>query len=62
MTRQKDTFAYFREFFNIEILKQHRKGAGKIIIMTRRNLGTKLGISQSTMLTSGQKRGKLGTT
>jgi len=59
LTKQKDTFAEFRKLYHITILKQHRQGAKNLIIMVRRNLGTKSGIKQSTMLTQAQKGGNL---
>lgn len=51
--------------YKIEIFKPHRKNSGKIVIMTRKisksNLGTKLGIRQSTKVSDTQKGGKLRT-
>jgi len=51
--------------YKIEIIKPHRKNSGKIVIMTRKlsksNLGTKLGIRQSTKVSDTQKGGNLRT-
>lgn len=47
--------------YKIEIIKPHRKDAGKIVIMVKKRLGTKLGINQSTMISDTQKGGKLRT-
>ena len=58
---KKDIFSEERKLYRIQIIESHHKGTGKVVIMTRRKLGTKLGIDQSTKVRDTQKGGNLGT-
>lgn len=56
---KKDIFEEERKLYRIEIIQSHHKGTGRAIIMTKKNLGTKLKINEKTMMSDTHNGGNL---